>query len=138
MNAPKREPAIVLFDGECNLCDGLVQFLIQRDATGERFRYAAQQSEAGRALLAEQAMIPDLQDTIVVIADGKRFTHSDAALAILRRMPFPWSLLSIGIILPKPIRDYLYRFVAKNRYRWFGKRDQCMLPTPERKARFLT
>ncbi len=139
MSTKMREPVIVLFDGECNLCDGLVHFLIRRDRSGERFRFAAQQSEAGQARLRTAGFTAngDTADTILVFADGKLHTHSDAALEIARRLPAPFPLLYAGKILPKGLRDALYRFIARNRYRWFGKRDECLMPTPELKARFL-
>ena len=139
MTTTKREPVIVLFDGECNLCNGFVQFLIRQDKSGQRFRFAAQQSDTGQKLLGEAGYAVDgnTANTILVFAGGKLLTHSDGALEIARNLPFPFPLLYVGKILPKPLRDALYRFVAKNRYRWFGKRDECMMPTPELKARFL-
>lgn len=137
MNAVKSEPVVVLFDGECNLCNGLVQFLIRHDQDGKRFRFAAQQSEAGQAMLKGNSLPADLLETIVVVANGKLLTHSSAALELARSMPAPWPIFYAGIIIPRPLRDALYRLVAKNRYKLFGKRDSCMIPTPELKARFL-
>lgn len=139
MTTTKREPVIVLFDGECNLCDGLVQFLIRHDKTGERFRFAAQQSDTGQSFLKKAGYVADGEsaDTILVFAGEKLLTHSDAALEIVRNLPAPFPIFYAGKILPKPLRNALYRFVAKNRYKWFGKRDECMMPTPELRARFL-
>lgn len=135
----KREPIIVLFDGECNLCNGFVQFLIRQDRSGQRFRFAAQQSTIGQSLLSDTGMVADGKsaETILVFANGRLLTHSDAALEIARNMPFPFPLFYAGRILPKPLRDALYNLVAKNRYKWFGKRDECMMPTPDLRARFL-
>lgn len=128
---------ILLFDGVCNLCNGFVQFLIKRDPGGV-FRFASLQSEAAEKLLDEKA--PDLKDslsTVVLIEGGQVYTHSDVALRVVRHLGGAWPLLQVFYILPKPLRDAIYNFVARNRYRWFGKKDQCMVPTPELKSRFL-
>ena len=130
---------IILFDGVCNLCSGVVRFVIARDPHA-RFRFAALQSDAARRICAEVGATPPAAvdpDTIIVIADGRALERSDAALAIASRLPFPWPMFGVFRILPRVLRDWLYRFVAKNRYRWFGKSDTCMMPTPELRARFL-
>lgn len=136
-----RKPVIVLFDGECNLCNGVVRFLIERDKTGKAFRFAAQQSDAGQKLIAQSGYQTKagepIADTLLVFADGKLLTHSNAALELARYLPAPYPALLATKILPKFLRDAAYRFVARNRYRWFGKQDQCLMPTPELKARFL-
>ncbi|MBC7808300.1 MAG: DUF393 domain-containing protein [Akkermansiaceae bacterium] len=141
MSATKREPMIVLFDGECNLCDGLVQLLIRQDKEGDRFRFAAQQSDKAQSLMREAGYVAAggtaAADTILVFVGGKLLTHSDAALEIARNLPAPFPVLYAGKIVPKLLRDAVYRFVARNRYRWFGKRDECMMPTAELRARFL-
>lgn len=139
MNDTEREPLILLFDGECNLCNGLVQFLLKRDADGSRFRFAAQQSEAGQKRLADAgyAANGDAADTLLVFTGGKLLTRSDAALELARFLPAPYPLLLAGKILPRFLRDALYRWIARNRYRWFGKRDECLMPTAELRARFL-
>ena len=129
-------PAIVLFDGVCSLCDGLVQFLIRHDPAG-RLRFCAMQSDAGRALLASRGFDPDALDTFVVLDGSRNLTRGDAALAIARLLPAPWSWLSAGRVLPRALRDALYRIVAGNRYAWFGRRDTCLIPTPEVRSRFL-
>ncbi len=140
MLSAKREPILVLFDGECNLCNGVVQFLIRNDPSAERFRFAAQQSATGQSLLKKAGfdVNGETADTMLAFTKNRLFTHSDAALEIARSLPAPYSLVYVGKILPRFLRDALYRFVAKNRYKWFGKRDQCMMPTPELKARFLS
>ncbi len=133
------EPTIILFDGVCNLCSRSVRFVIARDPHAH-FRFAALQSEAARRICAERSIsMPTAlePDSIVVIADGKSLERSDAALAIAARLPLPWSLLRIFRAIPRPLRDWLYRLVAKNRYRWFGRTDACMMPTPEIRARFI-
>ena len=130
---------IILFDGVCNLCSGVVRFVIARDPHA-RFRFAALQSDAARRACAEVGATPPAAvdpDTIIVIADGRALERSDAALAIASRLPFPWPMFGVFRILPRALRDWLYRFVAKNRYRWFGESDTCMMPTPELRARFL-
>ncbi len=135
----KREPIVILFDGECNLCNGVVQFLVRHDADGSRFRFAAQQSDAGQKLLADAGYTVDggMADTLLVFAGNKLLTHSDAALELARYLPAPYPVLLAGKIVPRFLRDDIYRWVAKNRYRWFGKRDECMMPTAELRARFL-
>lgn len=133
------EPTIILFDGVCNLCSRSVRFVIARDPHAH-FRFAALQSEAARRICAERSIsMPTAlePDSIVVIADGKSLERSDATLAIAARLPLPWSLLRIFRAIPRPLRDWLYRLVAKNRYRWFGRTDACMMPTPEIRARFI-
>ena len=130
---------IVLFDGVCNLCSGAVRFLIARDPHA-RFRFAPLQSDAARRACAEVGATPPAAvepDTIIVIVNGRALERSDAALAIAARLPFPWPIFGVFRILPRPLRDWLYRLVARNRYRWFGKSDTCMMPTPELRARFL-
>ena len=130
---------IILFDGVCNLCSGVVRFVIARDPHAH-FRFAALQSDAARRICAEVGATPPAAvdpDTIIVIADGRALERSDAALAIASRLPFPWPMFGVFRILPRALRDWLYRLVAKNRYRWFGKSETCMMPTPELRARFL-
>jgi predicted DCC family thiol-disulfide oxidoreductase YuxK len=127
---------VVLFDGVCNFCDGFVQFLIRHDPSG-RFRFCAMQSDAGRALLAARGFDPDALDTFVVLDGPRNLVRGDAALAIARMLPAPWSWLAAGRILPRPLRDALYRIFARNRYAWFGSRDSCLVPTPEMRSRFI-
>jgi predicted DCC family thiol-disulfide oxidoreductase YuxK len=134
-----KSPTIILFDGVCNLCSGVVRFVIARDPHAH-FRFAALQSDAARRICAEVGATPPAAvdpDTIIVIADGRALERSDAALAIASRLPFPWPMFGVFRILPRALRDWLYRLVAKNRYRWFGKSDTCMMPTPELRARFI-
>jgi len=128
---------ILLFDGVCNLCNGAVQFIIRRDPCG-RFRFAALQSDAAKALLQSAgAGAGGLPDSMVLIEDGRLYTRSSAALRVARHLRFPWPLVRVFWIVPRPLRNWMYGFVARHRYRWFGRRDQCMLPTPELQARFL-
>ena len=123
---------IVLFDGICNLCNGAVRFILVRDPRG-RFRFASLQSNAARRLLKGDGP----PETIILIDAGKIYSKSTAALRIARGLRFPWPLLYGLVIVPRFLRDVVYDWVARNRYRWFGKRDTCMLPTPQMKERFL-
>ncbi len=128
--------SIVLFDGVCNLCNGAVQFIINRDAKN-RFSFASLQSEAGQARLRQFGLATDAFDTFVLVEGGKAYTRSTAALRIARRLPGAWPLLYGLVVIPKPLRDWVYGLVARNRYRLFGRQDSCMMPTPELRARFL-
>ena len=130
--------AVVLFDGVCNLCNGAVTFIIDRDPDAY-FRFAPLQSETGGARLEPGHRDPDRIDaleSIVLLENGQRFTRSTAALCIARRLRGVWPLYAF-IVVPRPVRDRVYRWIARNRYRWFGKTDACRLPTPELARRFL-
>jgi predicted DCC family thiol-disulfide oxidoreductase YuxK len=128
------EPVIILFDGVCNLCNGVVQFVIARDAQA-RFQFASQQSEAGRELLRTHHL-PEMT-SVVLIRDGRALLKSDAVLEIARLLPAPWSWAVAFKITPRALRDWLYDLVARSRYSIFGKREACWLPTPELRSRFL-
>jgi predicted DCC family thiol-disulfide oxidoreductase YuxK len=127
---------IVLFDGVCNLCNGSVTFIVKRDP-GRRFRFAALQSAAGATLLRQFGLPADALDTLVLVEGNRAFTRSTASLRVARRLSGLWPLLYALIVVPRPIRDLLYGVVARNRYRWFGRRDACMMPTPDLRERFL-
>ncbi len=127
--------SIVLFDGVCNFCNDAVNFIIRRDVEGQ-FKFAPLQSETGQELRQKYAIKPDV-DSIVLIEDGMAFTHSTAALRIAKRLGGILSLAYVFMILPLFIRDFFYRAFAKNRYRLFGKKEVCMIPTPEVRERFL-
>lgn len=125
---------ILFFDGVCNLCNGFVTFIIRHDRRG-LFRFAPLQSTHGEA--ARQAIGPTGGDTLILFHKGRYHTRSGAALRIAALLGWPWRALAALFIFPPFIRDAVYRTVARNRYRWFGKRDACMLPTPELQGRFL-
>lgn len=127
---------IILFDGVCNLCNSSVDFVIDRDPEA-RFRFASLQGEIGRGLLRQHDVAPEAMDSVVLIEEGRVHTRSTAALRIARRLPFPWPLFSIFFILPALLRDFFYDLIARNRYRWFGRRESCRMPTPELQTRFL-
>jgi len=125
----------VLFDGECNLCNGAVQFVLRRDPKA-RFRFASLQSAAGRAVLAATRH-GTLPDSIVLVHDGRVLVKSAAALAIARGLRWPWPLLTVFWLVPYPVRDLVYDWVARHRHRWFGRRQECWVPTPALRERFL-
>ena len=127
---------IVLFDGVCNLCSTSVQFILQRDPTG-KFRFASLQSDLAQRLLTERGLDPKALDSVVVIDGDRLYRESDAALRIARDMKGAWKALAVFRVIPRPVRDWAYRLIARNRYRWFGKKESCWLPTPELRGRFL-
>jgi len=129
-------PAIILFDGVCNFCNGAVNFVIDRDQAGY-FKFAALQSEAGEEMRDKYGIDKVETDSVVLIEDDKAYLHSSAALRIARKLPGAWPLLYGFIIVPRSIRDWAYKLFARNRYRLFGRQEQCMIPTPEVRARFL-
>ncbi len=127
---------IVLFDGVCNLCNGAVQFLLRRDPAG-RFRFASLQSPAGEALQTRLGIDPKALDSILLVEGERWYRESDAALRIASQLSGAWRMLGALRVIPRPLRDPLYRWIARNRYRWFGKQETCWLPTPELRGRFL-
>lgn len=129
--------AVVLFDGVCHLCQGAVKFIIKRDPSG-RFRFASRQSETGRRLLGKtEAGSAGLETIVLIDQNGKVYTRSSAALRIARGLRFPWPCFAVLGLIPKGLRDRIYNRVAANRYRWFGKDEACLVPTPEIRERFL-
>lgn len=126
---------LILFDGVCNFCNSSVQFIIKRDPS-RIFKFASLQSEMGRKRLQQVGLSEDIE-SIVLIIDDKYYIKSSAALQICRRLNGAWKLFYILRVVPVPVRDYFYNFIAKNRYKWFGKKESCMLPTPEIRDRFL-
>ncbi len=134
-----RQRPVILFDGVCNLCNSTVQWVIKRDKEG-RFDFASLQSDVARRELGkvmDTKEIDALPDSIVLLDSDGVHVRSAAALRILRGLGSWFLLLRLGVVLPRPIRDAVYDMVARNRYRWFGRRDTCMIPTPDVAARFL-
>lgn len=129
-------PILILFDGVCNLCNGVVQFIVKRDPKG-KFKFASLQSEAGRSILKQFNIDPDLLHSIVVVHNNAALQRSDAAIYIATHLGGGWKLLKVFKILPKFLRDAGYNVVAASRYRIFGKKDSCMIPTPQLKERFI-
>ncbi|HTN00070.1 MAG TPA: thiol-disulfide oxidoreductase DCC family protein [Pedobacter sp.] len=130
------EEAVIFFDGVCNLCNGAVQFTIQRDHHS-LFRFSSLQSDFAKAKLKPLNIDPDQGDSFVLLENGKVYQRSTAALRVARRLNGFWPLLYGFIIVPRFLRDAIYNFVAKNRYKWFGKKETCWVPTPELRERFI-
>ncbi|MGY5847291.1 thiol-disulfide oxidoreductase DCC family protein [Salegentibacter sp. HM20] len=136
MELPKNKK-IILFDGVCNLCNNSVNFIIKHDKK-DVFRFASLQSEIGQKLVSERGLDPEELDSIVLIEPGVAYYRkSTAALEISRELSGGYSLLKNFLFLPESLRDVVYDLVANNRYKWFGKQESCMIPTPELKAKFL-
>lgn len=127
---------IIFFDGVCNLCNASVRFIIRHDPE-KKFRFLSLQDPRAKELLPAADLPQHPRGTFVLLKDNLVFTRSDAALRVARELKGPVRFLSLLRIVPRFIRDALYDFVAKNRYRWFGKNDQCSLPSPETKDRFI-
>jgi len=140
MGAPgsieNQSPVIVLFDGVCNLCNGLVQFIIKRDPK-QKFRFASLQSAFGRSQLIHFHLNPDSLHSFVVIDEGQAFERSAAALRIAKHLGGPWKTFMILKIIPKFLCDVFYNLIASNRYKIFGRLDSCMIPSPELRERFI-
>lgn len=127
---------IVLFDGVCNLCNGAVNFMIKHDKD-DRFRFAALQEEAGKKITSEFDVDTSKVDSIILIDNGKAYVKSTAALYIALYLNGLWPLLHGALIFPPFIRDFVYDIIARYRYKWFGMKDSCMIPTPELRNKFL-
>lgn len=133
---PRLEHPVILFDGVCNLCNASVDFVVRRDRRA-RFRLAPLQSPLARELLSARRQTDEVRDSVVLAEPGGRLSYaSTAALRIARGLGFPWFLLYPLILVPRPLRDAVYDWIARNRYRWFGRRDTCRVPTAEERARF--
>jgi predicted DCC family thiol-disulfide oxidoreductase YuxK len=127
---------VLLFDGVCNLCTGAVQFVVERDRH-ERIRFASLQSELGSVVRERLDLPPDELDTVVLVEDGGAYTRSAAVIRVCELLGGRYRLATLGWLLPRHIRDRLYDIVAEHRYGWFGRTDQCMVPTPELRSRFV-
>lgn len=127
--------SIVLFDGECNVCDASVQFILKHDAQGY-FQFASLQSEFGQTLL-KQYGISNAMNSLVLIDQEKAYTQSTAALKIAKNLDGLWKWCYGAILIPPVIRNTAYNILANNRYKWFGKKEMCLLPTNEQRKRFL-
>ena len=131
-----KEHKILLFDGVCNLCNSSINFVIKHD-NKDVFRFTALQEGPGKSYLAKYNIDPKNTDSIVLIENGKAYVKSSAALRAVKYLGGAWPLLYVFIIVPAFIRDVVYDYIAINRYKWYGKKDSCMIPTPELKAKFL-
>ena len=129
-------PPIILFDGICNLCNRGVDLVIRHDRR-RVFRFASLQSPVAQLRLRQLGYSRDSMESVLLIEADRVSSESTAVLKIAGRLPWPWPLLAVFWLLPRPVRDWGYRIVARNRYRWFGQRSQCRMPTPEEKSLFL-
>lgn len=127
---------VLLFDGTCNLCNGSIQFIIPRDPDG-RLRFAPLQSELGHRVREATGLSTDDLETVVLVDDGKAYTKSDAAIRVGERLGGSYRLLSLGRLVPRGIRDRIYDIVAANRYDWFGRKNQCLVPDDDVSSRFI-
>ena len=127
---------VILFDGICNLCNRSIQYVIKNDKPAS-FKFASLQSATGRKLLKEFNLPGNELNSFVLIQDNKAYTRSTAALKVIKKLKGPVKLLYGFIIVPSFIRDAVYKLIAKNRYNWFGKKTECMIPTPELQNRFI-
>ncbi len=132
----ENENGIVLFDGVCNFCHSSVNTIIRFDKK-KYFRFAPIQSEVGQYLMAKHGLDPINFDSVILIDDNRAYTYSSAILNIARKMKGIYQLAYVCILVPPFIRNGLYKWIARNRYKWFGKKDACMVPTPDIRSRFV-
>ena len=131
-SAAEHDRPVILFDGVCNLCSGSVQFVIERDSR-KHFRFASLQSAVGEKFLGSR----DQLETMVLVVGDKIYRKSTAALLIAKRLDGAWPLVSVLLVIPRFLRDAVYDWIGRRRYRWFGKRAECWVPSPEHSERFL-
>lgn len=136
MNEQEKNKPVLLFDGVCNLCAGSVQFIIRHDPSG-KIKFTSLQSETGKTILKAFNLPENELKSLVLVENGKSFTRSTGALKAARYLSGAWPLLYVLIIIPRFIRDFVYDIIGRNRYRWFGEKTECWIPTPQLKARFL-
>ena len=134
--SPPQKP-VLLFDGVCNLCNGTVSFVLKRDKRGAVL-FAPLQSAAGQHYLKRFGLDAAEFASLVLVEGERHYQRSEAALRLLRALGWPYKVLYALTLIPRPVRDFAYDWIARNRYRWFGKRDACMLPAPDIRARFLS
>ncbi len=131
-----KKKSTILFDGVCSVCNSSVDFVLRRDKK-DRFLVGALQGQEGKKLLSRFDANPEYLDSLVLVEEGQIYFRSTAVLRIAKRLPGFWPLLYGLVILPPFIRDGIYDWFGRNRYRWFGKKETCRLPTPEEKAKFI-
>jgi len=127
---------IILFDGVCNLCSNSVQFILKRDKKNQ-FLFGSLQGKTGQEYLAKFNLPADSFNSFILVENDNLYTRSTAALRMLKHLGGAWQLMYAFVIVPKFIRDGVYNFIARNRYKWFGKKEECWVPTPALKAKFL-
>jgi predicted DCC family thiol-disulfide oxidoreductase YuxK len=133
---PENKHPVLIFDGVCNLCEALVIFIVKRDKNAT-FRFITAQSEVGQRIQKQIGVDAIRNTTMILLKNGQIFTQSDAAIEVAKGLDGPWKLLTILVIIPRPLRDRCYSWIGKNRYTWFGSKDQCLLPTKELESRFI-
>ena len=131
-----KNKGLILFDGVCNFCNSSVNFIIKNDKT-DHFRFLPIQSERGKKIVTEYNLDPENLQTVILLEQGRIYTRSTAALRIARKLSGGWKLMYGFVIVPSVVRDFFYNIIARNRYKWWGQRDSCMIPTPEVKRKFL-
>ncbi len=132
-----KDKKIILFDGVCNLCNASVQFILKRDKM-DRFRFVALQSVLGQKIINHIGIDTKKADSLILYEPGKAYySKASAVLKITKELGGFYNLMSVLTVLPKAIQNYIYDYIAKNRYRWYGKKDTCMFPTPELESKFL-
>jgi predicted DCC family thiol-disulfide oxidoreductase YuxK len=132
-----KDKKLILFDGVCNLCNASILYVIKHDKK-DLFRYAPLQSEIGKQILEKFSIDPSKTDSIILFSNENGLSiKSSAALKVAKHLGFPRNLLAAFLIVPAFIRNWVYDYIAKNRYQWYGKKEECMIPTPELKAKFL-
>ena len=127
---------VILFDGICNFCNAGINFIIKQDKK-KVFRFAALQSEAGQQLLQKHGLSTNKFESFILIDEGKVYQKSDAGIKVYGKLPWYWKWMQLAWIAPQFVRDAVYDFIARNRYKWFGKKDACMIPGAEIRGRFL-
>ncbi len=135
MEIPKGKK-IILFDGVCNLCNSSITFVIKHDPK-DLFRYAPLQSDLGKSLMSKHQIDAEKVDSIILVDQDKAYTKSSAALRIARSLSGGYPLLAAFLIIPPFLRNLVYDYIARNRYKWYGKKESCMVPTPGLKEKFL-
>ena len=136
IDLPKHKQ-LILFDGVCNLCNASVQYVIKHDKK-DMFLFAALQGVVGQQIIKEYDIDTDKTDSIILYSGKQKLSYkSTAALNIAKHLGFPINLMTLFFIIPLVIRNWVYDIIARNRYKWYGKRDQCMIPAPELKSKFL-
>jgi predicted DCC family thiol-disulfide oxidoreductase YuxK len=135
LNSNDIRHSIILFDGVCNLCSGAVQFIIRHDSK-KQFRFASLQSRFGEDVMKRFGLPVNQFNSFILLENGEIYTRSTAALKVAKKLKGAWSLAYCFIIVPRFIRDAVYNLVARNRYKWFGKKEECWIPTPELKSLF--
>ena len=128
---------VIVFDGICNFCTGATRFIINHDINSV-YRFVPMQTELGRQIMTQYDYNPDDTQTFLLLTAGRILNRTDAALEILKVFSWGWQPLRTLRLLPRPFRDWFYDVLARNRYRWFGKKEVCMMPTDDQKERFLT